>query len=88
MQEQVMRSIRDNITEEILLNEINEVIRLPLYADRIRIDSMTQECLYFQWKTLKNLAFVKAWVVLALLGVIFSLFGGIPKLLNFLKLGF
>ncbi|XAR50866.1 mRNA (guanine-N(7)-)-methyltransferase [Bertholletia excelsa] len=35
----VMRSIRDNITEEILLNEINEIIRLPMYADRIRNDS-------------------------------------------------
>jgi len=36
---QVMRSIRDNITEDILLNEINEIIRLPMYADRIRTDS-------------------------------------------------
>ncbi|XP_039044167.1 mRNA-capping enzyme-like isoform X2 [Hibiscus syriacus] len=35
----VMRSIRDNITDEILLNEINEIIRLPMYADRIRLDS-------------------------------------------------
>lgn len=35
----VMRSIRDNITEEVLLNEINEIIRLPMYADRIRTDS-------------------------------------------------
>ncbi|XP_039059115.1 mRNA-capping enzyme-like isoform X2 [Hibiscus syriacus] len=35
----VMRSIRDNITDEILLNEINEIIRLPMYADRIRMDS-------------------------------------------------
>ncbi|KAL3010327.1 hypothetical protein AAZX31_07G135700 [Glycine max] len=35
----VMRSIRDNITEDVLLNEINEIICLPLYADRIRIDS-------------------------------------------------
>ncbi|XP_022747225.1 mRNA-capping enzyme-like isoform X3 [Durio zibethinus] len=35
----VMRSIRDNITEEIVLNEINEIIRLPMYADRIKIDS-------------------------------------------------
>ncbi|XP_071721838.1 mRNA-capping enzyme subunit alpha-like [Rutidosis leptorrhynchoides] len=35
----VMRSIRDNITEEVLLNEINEIIRLPMYADRIRSDS-------------------------------------------------
>ncbi|TYI99078.1 hypothetical protein E1A91_D01G262500v1 [Gossypium mustelinum] len=35
----VMQSINDNITEEILLNEINEIIRLPMYADRIRMDS-------------------------------------------------
>ncbi|KAJ1437341.1 Nucleic acid-binding, OB-fold [Sesbania bispinosa] len=35
----VMKSIRDNITEDILLDEINEIIRLPMYADRIRIDS-------------------------------------------------
>ncbi|KAK4268654.1 hypothetical protein QN277_025274 [Acacia crassicarpa] len=35
----VMRSIRDNITEDVLLNEISEIIRLPMYADRIRIDS-------------------------------------------------
>ncbi|KAJ4834759.1 hypothetical protein Tsubulata_012596 [Turnera subulata] len=35
----VMRSIRDNITEDVLLNEINEIIRLPMYADRIRNDS-------------------------------------------------
>lgn len=34
-----MRSIRDNITEEDLLNEIDEIIRLPMYADRIRMDS-------------------------------------------------
>ncbi|XP_044461275.1 mRNA-capping enzyme isoform X2 [Mangifera indica] len=35
----VMRSITDNITEDILLNEIDEIIRLPMYADRIRNDS-------------------------------------------------
>ncbi|KAJ4704509.1 mRNA-capping enzyme-like [Melia azedarach] len=35
----VMRSIRDNITEDVLLNEINEITRLPMYADRIRNDS-------------------------------------------------
>ncbi|XP_045833751.1 mRNA-capping enzyme-like isoform X2 [Trifolium pratense] len=35
----VMRSIKDNITEEDLLNEINEIIRLPMYADRIKTDS-------------------------------------------------
>ncbi|XVF78903.1 hypothetical protein PTKIN_Ptkin14bG0175200 [Pterospermum kingtungense] len=34
----VMRSIKDNITEEILLKEINDIISLPMYADRIRID--------------------------------------------------
>lgn len=33
-----MRSIKDNITEEVLLNEISEIIRLPLYADRIDRD--------------------------------------------------
>lgn len=31
----VMRSISDNITEEVLLNEIAEIVRLPMYADRI-----------------------------------------------------
>jgi mRNA-capping enzyme len=35
----VLRSIKDNITEEVLLNEIYEIIRLPMYADRIRNDS-------------------------------------------------
>lgn len=39
----VMRSIRDNITEDILLNEINEIICLPMYADRIRIDSKAHQ---------------------------------------------
>ncbi|KAH1194868.1 mRNA-capping enzyme [Glycine max] len=34
----VMRSIKDNITEDVLLNEINQIIRLPLYADRIQRD--------------------------------------------------
>ncbi|KAF1866515.1 hypothetical protein Lal_00017898 [Lupinus albus] len=34
----VMRSIRDNITQDVLLNEINEIISLPLYADRIQRD--------------------------------------------------
>ena len=32
----VMGSIKDNITEEILLNEVGEIVRLPMYADRIR----------------------------------------------------
>lgn len=31
----VMRSITDNITEEVLLNEIAEIVCLPMYADRI-----------------------------------------------------
>jgi len=30
-----MRSITDNITEEKLLEEIDEIRRLPMYADRI-----------------------------------------------------
>lgn len=33
-----MRSITDNITEEVVLNEIHEIVRLPMYADRIRND--------------------------------------------------
>ncbi|XP_057983711.1 uncharacterized protein LOC131168363 [Malania oleifera] len=39
----VMRSIRDNITEDILLNEIQEIIRLPMYVDRIRNDSKAHQ---------------------------------------------
>ncbi|KAK7349950.1 hypothetical protein VNO77_07876 [Canavalia gladiata] len=39
----VMRSIRDNITEDDLLSEINEIIRLPMYADRIKIDSKANQ---------------------------------------------
>ncbi|KAK7286882.1 hypothetical protein RJT34_22207 [Clitoria ternatea] len=39
----VMRSIRDNITEDDLLNEISEIIRLPMYADRIKIDSKANQ---------------------------------------------
>ena len=35
---QVMRSIRDNITEEVLFKEIDEIIHLPMYADRIKND--------------------------------------------------
>ncbi|KAJ9548750.1 hypothetical protein OSB04_021293 [Centaurea solstitialis] len=35
----VLRSIKDNITEEVLLDEIHEIIRLPMYADRIKQDS-------------------------------------------------
>ncbi|XP_020255884.1 mRNA-capping enzyme isoform X3 [Asparagus officinalis] len=33
----VMRSIKDNITEEVLLSEIAETVRLPMYADRIAV---------------------------------------------------
>ncbi|XP_004514944.1 uncharacterized protein [Cicer arietinum] len=39
----VMRSIKDNITEEDLLNEINEIICLPMYADRIKTDSKANQ---------------------------------------------
>ncbi|XP_074286616.1 uncharacterized protein LOC141611864 [Silene latifolia] len=39
----VMKSITDNITEDVLLNEINEIITLPMYADRIRMDSRSQK---------------------------------------------
>ncbi|XP_024981198.1 mRNA-capping enzyme-like isoform X1 [Cynara cardunculus var. scolymus] len=39
----VMRSIKDNITEEVVLNEINDIIRLPMYADRIKTDCRTFE---------------------------------------------
>ncbi|XP_035544420.1 mRNA-capping enzyme-like isoform X1 [Juglans regia] len=39
----VMRSIKDNITQEVLLNEIDEIIRLPMYADRIRNDSKAHQ---------------------------------------------
>lgn len=31
----VMRSINDNITEEVLLEEIGEIVTLPMYAERI-----------------------------------------------------
>ncbi|XP_052623183.1 uncharacterized protein LOC111886388 isoform X2 [Lactuca sativa] len=39
----VLRSIKDNITEEVVLNEINDIIRLPMYADRIETDCRTFE---------------------------------------------
>ncbi|XP_042066535.1 mRNA-capping enzyme-like [Salvia splendens] len=35
----VMKSITDNITEDVLLNEIKEIIRLPMYSDRIQSES-------------------------------------------------
>lgn len=34
-----MQSIKDNITEEVVLNEIEQIVRLPMYADRDLIDS-------------------------------------------------
>ncbi|GAV82726.1 DSPc domain-containing protein/mRNA_cap_enzyme domain-containing protein/mRNA_cap_C domain-containing protein [Cephalotus follicularis] len=34
----VLRSIKDNITEDVLFKEIDEIIRLPMYADRIQND--------------------------------------------------
>ncbi|KAL1194070.1 hypothetical protein V5N11_004115 [Cardamine amara subsp. amara] len=34
----VIESITDDITEEVLLNEIREIIHLPMYAERIRAD--------------------------------------------------
>nr|GEV53500.1 mRNA-capping enzyme-like isoform X2 [Tanacetum cinerariifolium] len=39
----VMRSIKDNITEEVVLNEIHDIVRLPMYADRIKTDCKTFE---------------------------------------------
>ncbi|XP_047332466.1 mRNA-capping enzyme-like isoform X2 [Impatiens glandulifera] len=35
----VMQSIKDNITEDILLSEIEEIVQLPMYADRIKADT-------------------------------------------------
>lgn len=35
----VMRSIKDNITEDVVLAEIQEIIRLPMYTDRIQKES-------------------------------------------------
>eukprot|EP00252_Welwitschia_mirabilis_P009903 TRINITY_DN22838_c0_g1_i1.p1 TRINITY_DN22838_c0_g1~~TRINITY_DN22838_c0_g1_i1.p1 ORF type:complete len:663 (-),score=125.64 TRINITY_DN22838_c0_g1_i1:857-2845(-) len=32
----VMQSISDNITEDVILEEISDIVRLPMYADRIR----------------------------------------------------
>ncbi|XP_021774796.1 mRNA-capping enzyme-like [Chenopodium quinoa] len=39
----VMRSIHDNITQDVLLNEIGEIIRLPMYANRIKNDTIAQK---------------------------------------------
>lgn len=35
---QVMGSIKDNITEEDLQNEFQDILRLPLYTERIARD--------------------------------------------------
>ncbi|CAN6441246.1 unnamed protein product [Victoria cruziana] len=35
----VKKSIEDNITQAVLLNEIDEIIKLPMYADRIAKES-------------------------------------------------
>ncbi|XP_031102499.1 mRNA-capping enzyme isoform X1 [Ipomoea triloba] len=39
----VLKSITDNITEDVLLNEIHEIIQLPMYADRIQSDSKARQ---------------------------------------------
>lgn len=38
-----MKSIKDNITEEVVLREIDEIVRLPMYADRIKTDIKAHE---------------------------------------------
>lgn len=39
----VMRSIEDNITEAVLLGEIEEIICLPMYAERIKREQKMQQ---------------------------------------------
>ncbi|KFK26559.1 hypothetical protein AALP_AA8G264400 [Arabis alpina] len=39
----VIKSINDNITEEVLLQEIKEIIHLPVYTERIQMDSQAAE---------------------------------------------
>ncbi|XP_020524223.1 mRNA-capping enzyme isoform X2 [Amborella trichopoda] len=39
----VMQSIQDNITEEEVLDEITEIIRLPMYAERISRESQAHQ---------------------------------------------
>ncbi|KAJ0253830.1 GTP--RNA guanylyltransferase [Hirschfeldia incana] len=39
----VMKSIDDDITKEVLLKEIKEIIRLPMYVERIRVDTQAAE---------------------------------------------
>lgn len=43
-----MRSIEDNITEEVLLGEIEEIICLPMYAERIKQEQKMQQKLQAQ----------------------------------------
>ncbi|KAK4392290.1 capping enzyme [Sesamum angolense] len=54
----VMRSIRDNITEDILLNEINEIIRLPiLFVARVDEFLATRQHFLVAWGQWKGSAF-------------------------------
>ncbi|WZZ01373.1 hypothetical protein YC2023_073701 [Brassica napus] len=39
----VMKSINDGITKEVLLEEIKEIVRLPMYVERIRMDTLAAE---------------------------------------------
>ena len=39
----VMKSINDGITKEVLLKEIKEIVRLPMYVERIRVDTLAAE---------------------------------------------
>lgn len=39
----VIKSIMDNITEDVLLDEIRQIIRLPMYVERIRMDIQAAE---------------------------------------------
>ncbi|KAL1225266.1 hypothetical protein V5N11_036186 [Cardamine amara subsp. amara] len=39
----VIKSINDNITVEVLLEEIKDIIRLPMYVERIRMDIQEAE---------------------------------------------
>lgn len=39
----VIKSINDNITTEVVLEEIKDIIRLPMYVERIRMDTQEDE---------------------------------------------
>ncbi|XP_004301983.1 PREDICTED: mRNA-capping enzyme-like [Fragaria vesca subsp. vesca] len=41
--DKIMQSMKDNITQEVLLNEIDEITRLPIYVHRIQKDSKAPE---------------------------------------------